>query len=613
LFYGIPDWVYEEEVFANRVATWWSGDGKYLAFLRTNESEVPTYPVEFFLSRPSHTLPETGQENYPEVTQIKYPKAGAPNPYVDIAFYDVESKSLFAATIEDDFPPEDRLITEVMWAGSTHQVLVRETNRESDILRVMLIDVKKKAGRMVRTQDVNALDGGWLEISQTTKFIPADEKAGRPQDGYIDTVIVDGFNHLAYFTPMDSSEPRLLTKGSWEVVDAPSSVDLANNLVYFVSTREGSTQRHVYYTNLLTGDVTALTDTSQEGYYDVSFSHGSQYALLSYTGPGVPWQMVLGTPSLGTSFQRPIEENQGLSELAKKYELPLLNYGTINIDGNDLNFVERRPPHFNPKNKYPVVFYMYQGPGSQTVSKQFRVDFQSYLASNLGYIVVTVDGRGTGFLGRKIRCVVRGKLGHYEVHDQIAAAKEWAAKPYVDADKMAIWGWSFGGFTTLKTLEVDGGETFKYGMAVAPVTDWRFYDSVYTERYMRTPQHNLEGYANATVSNATRLGQNTRFLIMHGVADDNVHMQSTLVLVDRLNTANVVNYDMHLFPDSNHGIYFRNANRIVYEKLSKFLINAFNGEFLRMKDAEPVSLLDSPVMRERRDLVDVAKRSGVLP
>ena len=208
---------------------------------------------------------------------------------------------------------------------------------------------------------------------------------------------------------------------------------------------------------------------------------------------------------------------------------------------------------------------MYNGPGSQMVNKAFNVDFQSYIASSLGYIVVTVDGRGTGFTGRKSRVIVRGHIGHYESHDQIEAAKMWAKKKYVDEDRMAIWGWSYGGFMTLKTLEQDAGRTFKYGMAVAPVTDWRFYDSIYTERYMHTPQHNPYGYDNSSVSDVDALSKNVRFLIMHGVADDNVHVQNTLTLLDKFDLAGIENYDVHVFPDSDHSIYFHNANRIVYE------------------------------------------------
>ena len=569
-FYGVPDWVYEEEVFQTNSATWWAEDGKYLSFLRTNESEVPEYPIQYFVSRPSGVRPLPGEENYPEVRQIKYPKAGAPNPTVDLLFYDVAKGDVFEVKIAGGFEAKDLLITEVVWAGSTGKALIRETNRESDILRVVLVDVESRTGKTVRNRDLLKLDGGWFEVTQKTRYIPADPANGRPQDGYIDTVIHENNDHLGYFTPMDNPEPIMLTSGDWEVVSAPSAVDLKKNLVYFLSTKESPIQRHVYSVTLDGKNLEPLTNTSKEGYYGASFSSGAGYSLLSYDGPNIPWQKVISTPSNLDNYEDVIEENKGLADLAKKHELPIEIYSTVNIDGFDLQVVERRPPHFNEKKKYPVLFFLYGGPGSQTVSKSFGVDFQAYVAANLGYIVVTVDGRGTGYIGRKARTIIRGNIGYYEARDQIETAKIWAQKKYVDPTRLAIWGWSYGGFMTLKVLEQDAGQTFSYGMAVAPVTDWRFYDSIYTERYMHTPQHNPDGYQNSSISNMTALHQNVRFLIMHGIADDNVHMQNSLTLLDKLDLAGVENYDVHVFPDSDHGIFFHNANRIVYDSESSF-------------------------------------------
>ncbi|KAL5395780.1 hypothetical protein PMIN02_003796 [Paraphaeosphaeria minitans] len=564
LFYGVPDWVYEEEVFAGNSATWWSKDGKYIAFLRTNESTVPTFPVQYFVSRPSGKEPEPGEENYPEVRHIKYPKSGAPNPIVDLQFYDVGLGEVFNVNIENDFADHDRLITEIIWAKNK-QVLVRETNRESDVLKMILMDVGKRTGKTVRTDDVQALDGGWMEVSHTTTFVPADPQNGRNEDGYVDTVIHEGYDHIGYFSPLDSATPVLLTEGEWEVVDAPSRIDLKNNLVYYISTERGSMERHPYVVKLDGTDKKEVMENAAAGFYDASFSAGGGYALITHEGPSIPWQKIISTPSISSSFEKTIEENKGLGKFARQHELPILNYQMVDVDGFKLNVVERRPPHFNKKRKYPVLFFQYSGPGSQSVSKRFSVGFQEYVASSLGYIVVTVDGRGTGYLGRKLRCITRGNIGGYEAHDQIAVAKMWAKKKYVDEERIAIWGWSYGGFTALKTLELDAGQTFKYGMAVAPVTDWRFYDSIYTERYMHTPQNNPGGYDNSSIHDVKALSQNVRFLVMHGIADDNVHMQNTATLLDKLDLAGVENYDVHFFPDSDHSIYFHNANRIVYD------------------------------------------------
>lgn len=563
-FYGIPDWVYEEEVFGGNSATWWSANGKYLAFLRTNETAVPEIPIQYVKSRPSGSQPADGEESYPDVVKIKYPRAGAHNPIVDLLLFDVEAGQVFPSDTKDEFPADDRIINNVLWAGDS--LLVKQTNRVSDFLQVLLIDVAERKGKVVNSVNVKDIDGGWFEISHTMTYVPADWAKGRRYDGYVDGIIYNGYEHIGYFTPLNNSEPVILTSGEWEVENAPSAVDLENNLVYFVGTKESSIQRHVYSVKLDGSELKALTDVSEDAYYSVSFSSGAGYALLSNQGPNVPTQKIVATPSNPNSYTRVLEENEELAERARTHELPVLKYGTIDVGDNaTINYVERRPPHFNPKKKYPVLFQHYSGPNSQTVSKKFSVDFQAYVASNLGYVVVTVDPRGTGFKGRAHRVLVRNQLGVVEGQDHIAAAKHFAARDYIDEDRLAIWGWSYGGFQTLKTLELDAGETFAYGMAVAPVTDWKFYDSIYTERYMSTPQLNPDGYAKSRVANATALGQCKRFLVMHGSADDNVHFQNSLTLLDDLDLAGVENYDVHVFPDSDHGIYFHNGNKIVYD------------------------------------------------
>ncbi|KAL2433704.1 putative dipeptidyl-aminopeptidase B [Exophiala dermatitidis] len=586
-FYGIPDWAYEEEVFGTNTATWWARDGRYLAFLRTNETVVPEYPVQYFLSRPSGKKPVEGLENYPEVKEIKYPKAGAPNPVVDMLFYDISRGQVFTVDIAGGFPDEDRIIFNTVWADNG-KVLVSESNRESDRVRVVLVDVNTRTGQTVRTVDLRDVDGGWIEPTQHTRYIPADPANGRPFDGYVDTVVAENGNHLAYFSPLNTSTPVMLTKGEWEVDGGPAAVDLKNNLVYFVAAREAPTQRHLYSVKLDGSSMQSLVPTSESGYWSSKFSTGAGYISLFYEGPGIPFQKVVSTPVNPEKIDQVMADNKALAQMASSHELPQQIFQNVTFDGETLQVVERRPPHFDPKKKYPVLFYLYGGPGSQMVNHKFHVDFQSYIAGALGYIVVTVDGRGTGYIGRKARTIVRNELGKYEAHDQIATAKMWAQKSYVDASRMAIWGWSYGGFMTLKVLETDAGETFRYGMAVAPVTDWRFYDSIYTERYMRMPQHNAQGYDNSAISNVTAMAQNVRFLIMHGVADDNVHMQNTLTLLDKFDLAGIENYDVHFFPDSDHSIFFHNANHIVWDKLSNWLINAFNGEWYRTEDPKPI-------------------------
>ncbi|PHH77566.1 hypothetical protein CDD82_3462 [Ophiocordyceps australis] len=591
-FYGIPDWVYEEEVFGNPAATWWSADGSHLAFLRTNETGVNDYPIQYYLSRPSATKPPPGQEAYPETRLIKYPKSGSHNPVVDLQYYNIASRQTFSVALDNDFADSDRIINNVLWAG--HSVLVKETNRVGDHLRVHLVDVDARSAKTINDVDMARLDGGWYEISHKMTFVPADASRGRLDDGYVDTIVHNGFNHLAYFAPLDSPEPVMLTSGDWEVEDGALAVDAANQLVYFVATKRSSITRHLYSVRLDGSGLAALTDDSQDAYYSASFSEHAGYALVSYSGPGIPTQKVVSTPSSPAAdpYERTIEDNAQLAQRARDHQLPALVYGQLDIgNGTLLNYMERRPPHFDPNHPYPVLFQQYSGPESQTVSRRFHVDFHSYLAASLGYLVVTVDPRGTGFRGRAHRVPVRRQLGLVEASDHIAAARLLSQRPYVDPDRIAIWGWSYGGFQTLKTLELDAGRTFSYGMAVAPVTDWRFYDSIYSERYMDTPQANPDGYAASRISNASALAMSERFLVMHGLADDNVHLQNTAALLDALDLADVSNYDVHVFPDSDHSISFHNANAIVYQKLRTWLINAFNGEWLKIADPKPIDKL----------------------
>ncbi|CAN6635014.1 dipeptidyl aminopeptidase A [Trichomonascus vanleenenianus] len=594
VFYGRPDWVYEEEVFSGAKALWWSQSGEYLAFLRTNDSAVPEFTIPYFAQ---HGAGED-QDAYPEVRKIKYPKPGYANPIVDILFLEIASEEFYAVPTEKN-PAKDNLITEVTWSGSD-KVIVRLTNRESDVLKVSLVDARSRTGKIVRTEDLRGK--GWFEITHNTKYVAANPDHGLKEDGYIDTIIVDEFSHLAYFSPLDAKDPLfVLTSGNWEVVDAPSAYDAATNQVYFMATKKSPVERHLYSVRIEEHPaVIPITDTGKEekkkeekerdGYFSASFSSDAKFALLTSRGPEVPWQKVL---KMDAQFVLPegelVEQNLELRNTLKEYALPTWNHGQVEVAKDDkgkpivANYVERLPPNFNPDKKYPVLFYVYGGPGSQNVDKRFGIDFQAILAGSKEVIVVSVDGRGTGYMGRKFRSVVRDQLGTYEVHDQIAAAKHWAGKKYVDESRVAIWGWSYGGYMTLKTLEADAGHTFSYGMAVAPVTDWRFYDSIYTERYMHTPEHNHSGYADSRVRNVTAIAQNERFLLMHGTGDDNVHFQNSLVLLDEFDKHGVENYDVHVFPDSDHSIYHHNANSIVYDKLMHWISDAFDGRF---KDLE---------------------------
>ncbi|PFH57585.1 hypothetical protein XA68_14849 [Ophiocordyceps unilateralis] len=435
-FYGVPDWVYEEEVLSGRTATWWSADGRYLAFLRTNETAVRTFPIDYYLSRPSGQLPDDGDEAYPETRHIKYPKPGSHNPTVDVLFYDTASKgAAFAIPASDAFPDDDRIVAHLLWTGDA-RALIKQTNRVGDHQRTVLVDVADRTARVVHDVDAQAIDGGWIDVSRRTAFVPADEKRGRRHDGYVDTVIHNGFDHLAYFSPLNASQPTvMLTSGEWEVDSAPAAVDLANNMVYFVASRQSPTQRHVYSVRLDGSDLRPLTAVDEDAYYDASFSTASGFALVSYHGPDVPHQRLVSTPSSPPHDSLPaagimVEDNGQLRSRTESHALPHVHRGNMEIGkGISVSYTERKPPNFDPTRRHPVLIHQYSGPGSQSVTHRFSIDYQTFVASSLGYLVVTVDARGTGSRGRRHRIPVRWQLGVVEAHDLAGFASRAGPSP----------------------------------------------------------------------------------------------------------------------------------------------------------------------------------------
>ncbi|CAG8569570.1 5544_t:CDS:10 [Ambispora leptoticha] len=536
VFNGVPDWIYEEEVLASNYALWWSPEGKQVAYLKLNETEVPEYRFPLYLKNDI-------ADSYTHEVVMKYPKPGYPNPRVTLHVYDIVSSSIVEQTeairMEYNFDDEDRLITEVAWAGESY-LLVRVMNRIQDLQRIVLVDAASRKGTTVREENAEEQDGGWFEIAQSIVYIPKSDT--RKKDAYIDLVNNNGYLHLAMFSPIDSSNPTFLTSGEWE---------------------ESSIERHVYSITFDGKNKTALTDTSKPGQYSVDFSPGTNYYNLKYEGPDLPWQKVLKVNE--PKFENVLENNTRLQQLLEKKDLPTIRRTSISSGGIEMNALEIRPPHMDESGyqKYPVLFRVYGGPCSQIVNYKFAIDWHTYLASSVNpkFIIVMVDGRGTGFKGRAFRVGVRNRLGELESTDVVNAGRYWCNLSYVDCNRIGIWGWSYGGYLTSKIVEANSG-VFKLAIAVAPVTDWRFYDSIYTERYMKTPQLNQEGYQKSAVSNMT----------------DNVHFQQTAVLVDRLTLASVHNYQVQFFTDSDHNIMKNNAYSELYLLITRFLEENFGLE-----------------------------------
>jgi dipeptidyl aminopeptidase len=573
IFNGKPDWVYEEEVFSSDIALWWSPLGDRVAFLKTNDTLVPEYSIPYFVQdKPQYA-------DYPEFRDIKYPKAGYPNPVAKLVVHTVGGALAPVAIAAD-------LITEVVWV-SRWQILVKTSNRASDLLEVYLVDAQSLDVSLVRSYTAQQ---SWFEVSSNAIHVPRNETQGRHYDGYIDTVVVDGYNHLAYFSPPSNSTPVVLTRGQWEVVDDVVALDHTTNEVYFMATKKSAIERHFYSVNLLNAlGVHNVTDVSSVGWYSGLVLSGLRFLLLNYRGPSTPHQRLVDLHTGKTI--KTLEDNAKLAREAAKYAIPESRYQVVNVAGESedevlAHAIETLPLGFDEKKRYPLLFFVYGGPGSQTVNTAYQVSFSQAVALELDAVVVTVDGRGTGFnnlnakLGSNFKFCVRDQLGYYEPRDQISAARLWSARSYIDSSRIAIWGWSYGGFLTLKTLELDSQHhVFLYGMAVAPVTKWRLYDSIYTERYMRTPQENPLGYETASIHNLTNFANVQRFLVAHGSGDDNVHFQNSLKLIDEFNLARIENFDFYVFPDSDHAIRYHNGNVVVYDRLMNWLRSAFTGQF----------------------------------
>ncbi|GMM32750.1 Dap2 protein [Saccharomycopsis crataegensis] len=593
IFNGKPDWVYEEEVFEDEFALWWSPTSEYFTFLKFNDTEVEIFPLEFFVAD------NNPKDSYPVSDHMKYPKAGYKNPDLGVYVYNVannQSEELFNNYQGEEF--NDYLVTEILWVGND-KLFLRTTNRISNILKVVIVDAINMKYEIVRHETI---EDGWFELSHDTVYVAKDLEKGREADGYIDTIAVDGYNHLVYFSPIDSSEPKVvLTSGQYEVAGGVSAFDPENNQVYFVSSKYSSIDRHLYSVDLLTGEnLIALVDDSNAGYYTASFSSNAKNILISYLGPDVPYQKIvdLNEPEMMTlqnifqSTSKNLTSNEKLARTLSQYDIPTVSFGEINLgkdlqyDSEDIiaNLREIKPANFDPSKKYPLFVYVYQGPNSQLITTRFGVGILQVISSTLDAVVITVDGRGTGFKGKKFRSAVYQNLSHYETIDQIQAAKTYISQnSFIDFERTLIYGHSYGGYMTLKTLENDHEKVFKYGISGAPVTDWRLYDSIYTERYMSTPRANNANYVSGSVGgsgNFTNFQNTKRFLLLHGTGDDNVHVQNMFKFLDKLNLHNVENnYDLMMFPDSNHGIYYHNGGYIMYNKILWWAKMAFDGMF----------------------------------
>ena len=358
-----------------------------------------------------------------------------------------------------------------------------------------------------------------------------------------------------------------VTKGKWEVTSY-YGYDKKTKSIFYQSTENGSINRDVYRIGINGKSKTRLT--SQTGTSDAKFSTNYDYFLNFFSSATQPETFTLNSSKDG-KLVKEVQNNNALKDRLTKYGLKDKEFTTITTEkGHQLNAWFIKPADFDPNKKYPVFMYQYSGPGSQQVANRWNStnDYWFQMLAQQGYIIACVDGRGTGFKGADFKKVTYKELGKYEVEDQIDAAKAIAKYAYVDASRIGIWGWSYGGFMSSNCI-LKGADVFKMAIAVAPVTNWRFYDSVYTERYMQTPQENASGYdTNSPINFAKNL--KGKFLLIHGTADDNVHVQNSMLMIEALVQANK-QFDWAIYPDKNHGIYGGKTRLQLYTKMTDFI------------------------------------------
>ena len=375
----------------------------------------------------------------------------------------------------------------------------------------------------------------------------------------------DGYNHI-YLYAENGKLKNQVTKGNWEVTNY-YGYDKESNRLFYQSTENGSVNRDVY--SIKTNGKGKKRLTEKTGTNNADFSTDFTYFINAFTNVETPMEYTLHLAKNG-KLVREIKNNDELLELEKPYHFSPKELSTLPVNGNELNMWIIKPSDFDESKKYPLLMFQYSGPGSQSVSNSYfnTNDYWYQLLANQGYIIACVDGRGTGFKGAEFKKVTQNELGKYELEDQIAAAKKLGELDYIDADRIGIWGWSFGGFMASNAI-LKGNDIFTMAIAVAPVTSWRFYDTIYTERFMTTPQENASGYdENSPINHVDKLKGD--FLIVHGGGDDNVHLQNTMRMVEALIQANK-QFDWAIYPDKNHGIFGGNTRLHLYTKMTNFI------------------------------------------
>lgn len=536
---GGVDWVYEEE-FSMSQGFEWSPDGKYIAFFKFDESKVKEFSMDMFSGL------------YPSQEKWKYPKAGEDNSKVNVFIYNVaKNKSVKCATdIESD-----QYIPRIKWTNESGKLSIQRLNRLQNDWSLLFADAKNG----ITTLIINEKSTTYVDISDNLTFL-----AGKKQ--FIYTSEKSGYNHV-YLYDYEQRKETMVTSGSWEVTGI-SQIDETNGLLYFTSTETSTTEDRLYSIKLDGSDKKLLTP--EAGNHMINFMNGGKYYVDLYSSLNVPYVGIL--KSADGSWNRKLEDNQKAVDKMKNYNFGTVEFGSLKTEDKvDLNYYMMKPHDFDPAKKYPVLMFVYGGPGINMVRNSWggRNYFYHQLLTEKGYIVMCVDNRGTGHRGADFKKSTYLNLGKLEHHDQEQAAKWLGKQNYVDASRIGIWGWSFGGYMTSLCM-TKSPAIFKTGIAVAPVTNWRFYDNIYTERFLRKPSENAVGYdTNSPINFVKNIKGN--YLLIHGTGDDNVHFQNTVEMINSMIQAGV-KYDSEIYPNRNHGIGDPKASYHLYNRMTEYIL-----------------------------------------
>ena len=533
---GASDWVYEEE-FALVRSFEWAPDGENIAYYKFDETHVKEFSMDLFKGG-----------LYPTQEVFKYPKAGEDNSIVKVYFYNIaKNKSTYIYT-EKDY----EYIPRIKWTNNPKVLALFGMNRHQNELDFVLANTEDGSNRILFTEK----DKYFIDINDNLTFLP--------QDNFIWTSEKDGFNHI-YLKGLDGSEQQI-TNGNWEVTSF-HGVNSDKMEIYFTSTEEGSINRTLYAQHLDTDIKTKLS--TENGTNNSSFSKGLKYYMNSASTANSAPIYTLHTAD-GKKLKT-LEDNTDFNTNMLEFNLTKKEFFTIKTEDAELNAWMIRPPNFDENKEYPLFMFLYGGPGSQQVTNSFGwTNYYWYqMLAQKGYIVACVDNRGTGGKGSEFKKMTYKELGKYETIDQINSAKYFGSLNYIDAKRIGIQGWSYGGYMSSLAI-TKGADVFSLAIAVAPVTNWRYYDNIYTERYMQTPQENASGYdENSPINHVEKL--KGHYLLVHGSADDNVHVQNTMEMISALVNANK-QFDLFIYPDKNHGIYGGNTRYHLYKKMTDFIL-----------------------------------------